>query len=104
MSPEENKQLVCRYFEAIDAACEAGNTDIIEDFLALDFVEHNRFPASPPTRDGWKQAFMAFVAGAPGYHVIEERRRDRRPWRQRVAPQPREAVRERSESTTARIA
>ena len=69
---EENKALVRRYFQAIDEACEAGNADIIDDFLAPDFVEHDPFPGIPPTRDGWKQAFMAFVTGAPGYHVVED--------------------------------
>lgn len=72
MSVEANKALVRRYFEAIDAACEAGNADVIDDFLAPDFVEHNPFPGVPPTREGWKQAFMMFVDGAPGTHVVED--------------------------------
>ena len=72
MSAEENKELVRRYFQAIDEACEAGNAEIVDDFLAPDFVEHNPFPGIPPTRDGWKQAFMAFVNGAPGYHVVDD--------------------------------
>jgi predicted ester cyclase len=72
MSAEENKELVRRYFQAIDEACEAGNAEIVDDFLAPDFVEHNPFPGIPPTRDGWKQAFMAFVNGAPGYHIVDD--------------------------------
>ena len=72
MSAEENKALIRRYFEAIDEACEAGNADIVDDFLAPDFVEHNPFPGMPPTRDGWKDVFMQFVRGAPGYHVVED--------------------------------
>ena len=72
MSAEENKELVRRYFQAIDEGCEAGNAEIVDDFLAPDFVEHNPFPGIPPTRDGWKQAFMAFVNGAPGYHIVDD--------------------------------
>jgi|ERR687891_7323 steroid delta-isomerase-like uncharacterized protein len=72
MSAEENKTLIRRYFEAIDKECAAGNADIVDDFLAPDFVEHNPFPGMPPTREGWKQAFKEFVKGAPGYHVIED--------------------------------
>jgi predicted ester cyclase len=72
MSTDENKDLIRRYFQAIDEACEAGDADIIDEFLAPDFVEHNPFPGIPPTREGWKQAFMAFVAGAPGYHVVDD--------------------------------
>jgi predicted ester cyclase len=71
-TPEENKELIRRYFQAIDEGCEAGNAGIIEEFLAPDFVEHNPFPGIPPTREGWKQAFEAFVQGAPGHHVIED--------------------------------
>jgi len=72
MSTEDNKELIRRYFAAIDEACEEGRADLIDEFLAPDFVEHNPFPGLPPTREGWKQAFNMFVAGAPGYHVIED--------------------------------
>jgi predicted ester cyclase len=72
MSTEENKALIRRYFAAIDRACARGDADVVDEFLAPDFVEHNPFPGLPTTRDHWKQAFRAFVAGAPGYHVIED--------------------------------
>lgn len=72
MGTEENKALIRRYFQAIDEGCQAGNADIIDQFLAPDFVEHNPFPGIPPTREGWKQTFEGFVKGAPGYHVIED--------------------------------
>jgi predicted ester cyclase len=72
MSAAENKELIRGYFAAIDAGCQEGNSGIVEDFLAPDFVEHNPFPGLPPTRDGWKQAFEHFAATAPGRHVIEE--------------------------------
>lgn len=72
MSIEDNKAVIRRYFAAIDEACARGDADIIDDFLAPDFVEHDPFPGIPPTREGWKQAFRGFVAGAPGYHVVED--------------------------------
>ena len=72
MSTEENKALIRRYFEAIDAACEAGNANILDEFLAPDFVTHSPFPGTPPTREGAKQIFMAFVASAPGTHIVED--------------------------------
>ena len=72
MSLEANKDLIRRYFAAIDAACQTGNADILDEFLAPDFVEHNPFPGIPPTRDGWKQAFLMFDAATPGYHVVED--------------------------------
>jgi predicted ester cyclase len=72
MSPEDNKELIRRYFAAIDEGCEEERVDLIDEFLAPDFVEHNPFPGMPPTREGWKQAFKMFVAGAPGHHIIED--------------------------------
>lgn len=69
---EENKELIRRFFAAIDEGCKAGNADMLDEFLAPDFVEHDPFPGVPPTRDGWKQVFEGFVAGAPGYHVVED--------------------------------
>jgi steroid delta-isomerase-like uncharacterized protein len=72
MSASENKELIRRYFAAIDAGCGEGNSQIVEEFLAPDFVEHNPFPGIAPTRDGWKEAFEHFAATAPGRHVIEE--------------------------------
>ena len=72
MSLEANKDLIRRYFAAIDAACQSGNADILDEFLAPDFVEHNPFPGIPPTRDGWKQAFFMFDVATPGYHVVED--------------------------------
>ena len=71
MSLEEHKALIRLYFAAIDAACQSGKADILDEFLAPDFVEHNPFPGIPPTRDGWKQAFLMFDAATPGYHVKE---------------------------------
>src|SRR5918911_1209538 len=72
MSAEENKELIRRFFRAIDEAWPAGNADMLDEFLVEDFVEHNPFPGVPPTRDVWKQLFMGFVRGAPGYHVVED--------------------------------
>jgi steroid delta-isomerase-like uncharacterized protein len=72
MDAEENKALIRRYFEAIDRACESGDSRVIDEFLAPDFIEHNPFPGIPATREGWKQAFAMFVAGAPGWHVVED--------------------------------
>jgi predicted ester cyclase len=72
MSAEENKALIRRYFAAIDAACKTGNASILDEFLAPDFVTHTPFPGMPPTREGAKQIFMAFVASAPGSHVVDD--------------------------------
>jgi predicted ester cyclase len=72
MGAEENKELIRRYFKAIDEAGRIGNADVLDEFMAPDFVEHNPFPGMEPTRDGWKKVFMGFVDGAPGYHEVED--------------------------------
>jgi predicted ester cyclase len=72
MCSEENKALIRRYFEAIDATCQTGNAALIDEFLAPDFVEHNPVPGIPPTRERWKQVFLMFDAATPGTHVVED--------------------------------
>jgi len=79
MSAEDNKALIRRYFEAIDAECKSGNADadMLDEFLAPDMVTHNPPPdwvkrGLPPTREAGKQIFKLFAAAAPGYHVIED--------------------------------
>jgi predicted ester cyclase len=69
---EDNKALIRRYFAAIDEACQAGNADVLDEYMSADFLEHAPFPGVPPTREGWKQTFLQFVQGAPGRHVIED--------------------------------
>ena len=71
-SIEANKELIRRYFAAIDEAGKTGDASVIEDYVAPDFVEHNPFPGVPPNREGWKQVFEMFARAAPGYHVIED--------------------------------
>jgi predicted ester cyclase len=72
LSLEENKALIRRYFEAIDAACASGNADVLDEFVAPDFVTHNPFPGMAPGIEGAKRLFLMFVAAAPGRHVVED--------------------------------
>ena len=69
---EANKELIRKYFKTIDEAGKIANAEIIDDFLAEDFVEHNPFPGIPANRDGWKQVFIMFAKAAPGYRVIDD--------------------------------
>ena len=70
MSLEENKGLIRRYLSAIDAN-ESDNWDVIDDYIADDFVAHHA-PAPGVTldRSGMKQAAEIFRVGAPGNHEI----------------------------------
>jgi predicted ester cyclase len=70
--PDEHKALIRRYFATIDATCQSRNADILDEYLAPEFVEHTPFPGIPPTCDGWKQAFLMFDAATPGHHVVED--------------------------------
>ena len=69
MSAEANKALIRRYFEAIDTK----NVDIVDEFVAPNFVAHSPFPGTSPDRDGAKQAFNIFLTATPdGYHTVDD--------------------------------
>ena len=68
-----NKDSMTRFYEAINA----GNTGIVDEVLAEDFVEHDEFPGIPQTRAGVKQFFEMSRAAFPDLsmrvlHMVEE--------------------------------
>ena len=69
---EVNKEIIRKYFKAIDEEGKTANAEILNEFLAEDFIEHDPAPGIPPTRDGWKQLFKMFAEATPGYHVIND--------------------------------
>ena len=69
---EANKEIIRKYFKAIDEEGKTANAEILNEFLAEDFIEHDPAPGIPPTRDGWKQLFKMFAEATPGYHVIND--------------------------------
>ena len=67
---EENKALIRRYFDAIDAN-DSSDWSLIDEFVAEDFVAHN--PPAPGVsldRNGLKQAAEIFRVATPGSHEI----------------------------------
>ena len=58
MSAEDNKRLVCRFYEAIDK----GNIEAMDELVAEDYLDHNPppFPGLGKGREGLKQAFKIF--------------------------------------------
>jgi predicted ester cyclase len=70
VSPDENKSLIRRYIEAIDANL-SGDWSMLDDYIAEDFVAHNPpIPGVTLDRDGMKQASEIFRAATPGRHEI----------------------------------
>ena len=70
MTPEQNKDLIQRYIEAVDDN-ESSDWSVIDEYLAEDFVAHN--PPAPGVgldREGMKQAAEIFRVGSPGRHEI----------------------------------
>ena len=57
-----NGQTVRRFY---DEVINGGNTGVIDELLAPNFVEHQEFPGIPPTRDGVKQFFTTWRAAFP---------------------------------------
>ena len=65
-SLEENKDLIRRYMEAVDAN-DSGDWNVLDEYIAEDFVAHNPpLPGVTLDRDGMKQASEMFRVGSPG--------------------------------------
>jgi steroid delta-isomerase-like uncharacterized protein len=70
MSAEQNKDLIRRYIEAIDAN-HTGDWSVLDEYIAEDFIAHNPpIPGVSLDRDGMKQAAEIFRIAAPGTHDI----------------------------------
>ena len=67
---EENKTLIRRYIEAVDAN-QSSDWSILDKFIAVDFVAHNPpIPGVSLDREGMKQAAEIFRVATPGSHEI----------------------------------
>jgi predicted ester cyclase len=67
---EENKQLIRRYVEAIDAN-RSDDWSVLDEYISEDFVAHNPpLPGVSLDRDGMKQAAEIFRVATPGRHEI----------------------------------
>jgi steroid delta-isomerase-like uncharacterized protein len=67
---EENKALIRRYMDAIDAN-ESDNWNFLEEFLGPEFVSHGGLPPGVSSDlEGMKQAAELFRQASPGKHVI----------------------------------
>ncbi len=67
---EENKELIRRYFEAIDS--NPDDESILDEFIAEDFVDHNPNPGCTRDLEGMKKAYRIFAEASPGTHAIEQ--------------------------------
>ena len=70
MSSEDNKALIRRFIDAIDAN-DSNDWSMIDEFVAEDFVAHN--PPAPGVgldREGLKQAAEIFRVATPGTHDV----------------------------------
>jgi predicted ester cyclase len=67
---ERHKDLIRRYFEAIDA--HPDDPDILDEFVAEDFVDHDPSPGCTPDLEGLKKAYRVFAEASPGTHAIED--------------------------------
>lgn len=70
MSTDANKELVRRFYRAIDN----GDLDAMDELVAEDYIDHSPppFPGFASGRKGLKQAFRLFWDTTPGTHRIED--------------------------------
>ena len=70
MSSAENKALIRRFFEEIDARRDVS---VIDDFISSEFVDHSPSPGMSPDIEGQRKAFLHFLQATPdGYHAVED--------------------------------
>ena len=69
MSIAENKALIRRYFEEV---WNKGNLDAVDKFYALDGIDHNAPPGSPPGFDFMKQFHIMVRAAFPDARITVE--------------------------------
>jgi len=70
VSTEENKALIRRFIDAIDAN-DGDDWSLVDEFVAEDFVAHNPpAPGASLDREGLKQAAEIFRVATPGTHEV----------------------------------
>lgn len=70
MSTDDNKALIQRYLDAVDAN-DSSDWSVLDEFIAPDFVAHHpAFPGVSLDRDGMKAAAEIFRVATPGSHEI----------------------------------
>ena len=52
MMPEENKAVVQRFYELVEDVFQTGDTDVLDEVLAPEFVFHQ--PGAPPDLQSYK--------------------------------------------------
>jgi len=70
VSLDENKDLIRRYINGIDAN-QTSDWSVLDEYIATDFVAHNPpIPGVGLDREGMKQAAEIFRVATPGRHEI----------------------------------
>jgi steroid delta-isomerase-like uncharacterized protein len=70
VSTEENKALIRRFIDAIDAN-DSDDWSLVDEFVAEDFIAHNPpAPGASLDREGLKQAAEIFRVATPGTHEV----------------------------------
>jgi steroid delta-isomerase-like uncharacterized protein len=62
MGVEENKRLICRYFEE---AFNTGDDSKFEQFFSPDFIDHNSFPGQAPGPEGVLDSYRMWCGAFP---------------------------------------
>ena len=63
---EQNKALFRRF---VDEIVNGKNTDVIDDLMAPDMVDHNLMPGVAPGLEGMKDLMKMFVGAFPDIHA-----------------------------------
>ena len=69
MSTEENKALICRFYEEV---FNQRNLAALDDFYAPDHIDHTLPPGLPVSPEGTKQAIATMLEGFPDLRISIE--------------------------------
>jgi steroid delta-isomerase-like uncharacterized protein len=69
MSSDENKELVRRFYEEV---VNAGRLELVDRFVAREFVDHDGFPGITPDREGVREFFETVRAAFPDLRFAVE--------------------------------
>ena len=63
--PDDPKNLLRRFYDGVSS----GDLSVIDDLLADDMIEHERFPGIEPNKEGVKQIFAVYRSAFPDFRI-----------------------------------
>jgi SnoaL-like polyketide cyclase len=63
---ESPTSILRRFYEGVNAGA---HVSVIDETIADDLIEHEKFPGVEPSKEGVKEVFSAFRSVFPDFHI-----------------------------------